>query len=214
VTLNALTFFNYLLRFVVLVSAFVIAFGIPYSRFLLNVYGGSNLTDGSGPSLLRFYCVYLLFLAVNGLTEAFAQATMSIEQLKTYQKRITVFALLYLFVFYVLLRSIGIHGILVANCLNMSARIVTNSYYIYRYFPAHPWTRSCSFSPVFVTCLVACCALCTLTEPWLINGWLHFAVGCALGLLMLTMTWREEREMIHYIYCIVRLTRNNKTKSH
>lgn len=31
----------------------------------------------AGPSLLRWYCVYILTLAVNGITECFSFATMS-----------------------------------------------------------------------------------------------------------------------------------------
>ena len=33
----------------------------------------------SGPMLLRWYCVYVLLLAVNGITECFSFATMSEE---------------------------------------------------------------------------------------------------------------------------------------
>ncbi len=91
--LNALEFYNYLLRFVLITSLLVITFGIPYSRFLLNIYGGSNLSDGPGPLLLRLYCIYILFLAINGITEAFSQATMSIQQLKTYKNLIAIFAI-------------------------------------------------------------------------------------------------------------------------
>jgi hypothetical protein len=61
----------------------VIPDSIPYSQFLLNIYNGSNLSDGLGPTLLHLYCIYLLFLALNGITEAFSQATMSIKQLET-----------------------------------------------------------------------------------------------------------------------------------
>jgi len=31
----------------------------------------------AGPYLLRWYCVYVLLMAVNGITEAFSFATMS-----------------------------------------------------------------------------------------------------------------------------------------
>ncbi|CAF1105457.1 unnamed protein product [Adineta steineri] len=79
IRLNALTFYNYLLRFVIITSLLVITFGIPYSRFLLNLYGGSNLIEGPGPLLLRLYCIYILFLAINGITEAFAQATINLS---------------------------------------------------------------------------------------------------------------------------------------
>ncbi|CAF3633551.1 unnamed protein product, partial [Rotaria sp. Silwood2] len=53
IKLNALTFYNYLLRFVIIISLLVITFGIPYSKVVLYIYGGSTLIQGSGPTLLR-----------------------------------------------------------------------------------------------------------------------------------------------------------------
>ena len=37
-----------------------------------------------GPYLLRWYCVYVLVLAINGITECFSFATMSQEALDRY----------------------------------------------------------------------------------------------------------------------------------
>ena len=187
------------------------AFGIPYSRFFLNLYGGSNLVDDSpGPTLLRLYCVYLLFLAINGISEAFSQATMSIRQLEHYKNFISIFALFYLLIFFVLIRWIGIYGIIVANCVNMSARIAVNSYYIHGYFRAFQWSKAYSFAPSYLFLLSACSLICYFSESWLHNSLLHFGLGVVLGLVMLMVTWREEREMIHYIYCILRLNRGKK----
>jgi len=36
-----------------------------------------TLCAGSGPSLLKFYCLYVLAIAINGITECFVFAAMS-----------------------------------------------------------------------------------------------------------------------------------------
>ncbi len=194
----------------IVLSLLVIAFGIPYSRFVLNLYGGSNLIDGPGVALLQLYCVYILFLAVNGITEAFAQATMSLEELKRYKNLISIFAGIYLALFYFLIKSIGIHGIIIANCLNMLLRITTNASYIYRYFHGIQWSQPFGFSLIYLVSLVGCSAICFYSESWFSHAFFHFSFGAALGLGMLLLTYREEREMIHYIYCMLRLSREKK----
>ncbi|CAF1126454.1 unnamed protein product [Adineta ricciae] len=207
---NAFTFYNYLLRCVIIISFIVIIFGMPYSRFLLNLYGGTALTEGPGPLLLRLYCIYILFLAVNGITEAFSQATMSIEELETYKNRIAMFAIVYLGVFYILIQLLGVHGIIIANCLNMSARIITNSFHIYRYFRGNQWSEPFQFSLHYLFILCFTSFICFYSERWFSNSLLHFGFGSVLGLGILFLTWREEREMIHYINCIRRLNREQK----
>jgi len=213
IMLNAFVFYTHLLRFVIVISLLVITFGIPYSSFLLRIYGGTKLSVPPGPSLLRLYCVYILFLAINGITEAFSQATMSLTQLSYYKRVISYFAMGYLIIFYLLTRIIGIHGIIVANCLNMSARIITNSYYIHRYFRGVQWSNSLRFSPLYLSTCIMIFSICWWSESWLQNPLAHFGLGIGLGLAMLALTWQEEREMIHYLYCILRLTRKKSKQS-
>ncbi|KAG8556725.1 hypothetical protein GDO81_018181 [Engystomops pustulosus] len=69
-----------LLKLVTLIGLVIIAFGYAYSQLALDIYGGSLLSGGSGPVLLRFYCLYVLLLAINGVTECFTFASMSKEE--------------------------------------------------------------------------------------------------------------------------------------
>lgn len=46
-----------LLRTLSLLGAIILVFGFSYSHLLLRLYGGSTLTDGSGPSLMRTHCL-------------------------------------------------------------------------------------------------------------------------------------------------------------
>ncbi len=69
-----------LLKFVLLTALTILSFGHAYSYLALEVYGGHVLSEGGGPTLLRWYCLYVLLLAVNGVTECFVFAAMSQAQ--------------------------------------------------------------------------------------------------------------------------------------
>jgi oligosaccharide translocation protein RFT1 len=79
VVLSATTL-TILLKFVLHVALTILCFGYSYSFLALDIYGGSLLSDGEGPTLLRWYCVYVFMLAVNGVTECFVFAAMSQSQ--------------------------------------------------------------------------------------------------------------------------------------
>jgi len=84
------------------VAVIILVFGYSYSFLLLDIYGGQKLTSGDGISftttaykfvnyhlytghaLLRVYCLYILFLAVNGITEGFMFTMMSQEDVDKY----------------------------------------------------------------------------------------------------------------------------------
>lgn len=150
---------------------------------------------------------------MNGITEAFSQATMSIPQLENYKRLISIFAGIYLLIFYILIKLIGINGVIIANCLNMSLRIATNSVYINRYFHGIDCWKPVTFSSSYLFTLLFSSLICVYSERWFSYSIFHFAFGSVIGLGMLLFTWREEREMIHYIRCILRLQRIKKKTS-
>ncbi len=66
-----------LIKLVLIIALVILSFGYAYSYLALDIYGGSLLSEGDGPTLLRWYCVYVLLLAVNGVTECFMFSAMS-----------------------------------------------------------------------------------------------------------------------------------------
>ncbi|KAK5973340.1 hypothetical protein GCK32_017628 [Trichostrongylus colubriformis] len=68
----------------------VSVFGIPYSPLAVYLYGGHLLYDNGGAVLLSLYCMYLSVLAVNGITECFAMATMNNAQVRFWSVLMTV----------------------------------------------------------------------------------------------------------------------------
>ena len=69
-----------LIKLVLLVALVILCFGYSYSYLALDIYGGRVLSEGGGATLLRWYCVYVLLLAINGVTECFVFAAMSDQQ--------------------------------------------------------------------------------------------------------------------------------------
>ncbi|OXB60687.1 hypothetical protein ASZ78_011527 [Callipepla squamata] len=69
-----------LLKLVLLIGLTITVFGYAFSQLALDIYGGSMLSSGTGPDLLRCYSLYVLFLAVNGVTECFTFALMCKEE--------------------------------------------------------------------------------------------------------------------------------------
>ena len=69
------TYFG-LLRIVINLGIVVLVFGIPYSSIVVKLYGGDVLVENEGHKMLDLYLVYLLVMAINGITECFAFASM------------------------------------------------------------------------------------------------------------------------------------------
>ncbi|CAG2110750.1 unnamed protein product, partial [Medioppia subpectinata] len=67
-------------RLMSLLGLIILTFGFNYSELALLMYGGRQLAAGDGglaTRLLQWHCVYVLFLAVNGMTECFTFAAMN-----------------------------------------------------------------------------------------------------------------------------------------
>ncbi|VDM47859.1 unnamed protein product [Toxocara canis] len=72
---------NGLLHLTTVVGIVVCVFAVPYSPLAVSIYGGDLLSKNSGASILRLYCVYIVVIAINGITECFAMATMNNKQI-------------------------------------------------------------------------------------------------------------------------------------
>lgn len=135
---EALTFssniLGMLLKIVTLIGCIILVFGYANSFLLLYIYGGEILSSGAGPSLLRWYCLYVLVIAVNGTTEGFVFAAMNIAQVDRYNKMMVVFSAVFLAASWYLTKRIGSVGFILANCLNMTARILHSVVFMKNYF--------------------------------------------------------------------------------
>uniref|UniRef100_A0A7E4URV5 Protein RFT1 homolog n=1 Tax=Panagrellus redivivus TaxID=6233 RepID=A0A7E4URV5_PANRE len=121
------------LRIIISVGLTVFVFGLPYSALVIRLYGGQVLVDNQGHQMLMAYLVYLLIMAVNGLTECFAFASMNSSEILFHGYILTGSIILHLILNWALSFWIGAFGFIFANCVNSALRI----YFNYRYISGH-----------------------------------------------------------------------------
>ncbi|EDO41402.1 predicted protein [Nematostella vectensis] len=175
------------LKFAVLVGMTILVFGYAYSYLLLDIYGGSMLSGGEGSSLLRWYCVYVLIIAVNGITECFMFAAMSKQDVDLYNYKMMLFSVIFLFASWYL-TIFGSAGFIMANCLNMLLRIAHSIGFIQHFFKETPNLQPLVGlvpSPMVVAAYFASAVITIASEILLCcdHGWgyriLHIAIGAA-----------------------------------
>eukprot|EP00095_Tigriopus_kingsejongensis_P004286 maker-scaffold722_size106786-snap-gene-0.26 protein:Tk04286 transcript:maker-scaffold722_size106786-snap-gene-0.26-mRNA-1 annotation:"rft1-like protein" len=119
-----------LLRSLILLGLVIVTFGVSYSHLALHIYGGTLLSDGLGPTLLQAHCVYIMFLALNGISECYAFNVMSSESLSKYNYWMAVMSGIFMFLAWGLATTFGPIGFVMANICNFSMRIAHNLYVI------------------------------------------------------------------------------------
>ncbi|XP_071960225.1 man(5)GlcNAc(2)-PP-dolichol translocation protein RFT1-like isoform X2 [Antedon mediterranea] len=196
-----------LLKFVVLVGATILVFGYAYSYLLLDMYGGTLLSSGTGPTLLRFYCMYVLMIAVNGTTECFVFAAMSQGEVDRYNHKMLGFSVVFLTSSYFLTKSVGSVGFILANCLNMLARIIHSIYFISNFYKGSrysPLSGLVPTPPVLVVFTVSglitifseitfCC------NQGIFYRFLHVVIGAVCLLITLITIFLSEKKLISFV---------------
>jgi oligosaccharide translocation protein RFT1 len=119
-----------LLTFVVLVSLVIAVFAQAYAATALHIYGGDVLSSGTGPLLLRVYAVYVVFLALNGVTESFMFAAMTNVEVDRHNLWMVGFSAVFLGAAWQLTALYGSVGFILANCVNMGVRIGRSAFFI------------------------------------------------------------------------------------
>ena len=107
----------------VLLGLVIFTFGFSYSDLLLRIYGGPHLAVDGGTALLRAQCLLICFLAVNGVTECFARSVMTEQEINMFNKKLVFLSCSYLLLTWAMTSSIGVLGLVGANCVNMGIRI-------------------------------------------------------------------------------------------
>ncbi|KAL4239099.1 Oligosaccharide translocation protein rft1 [Mactra antiquata] len=196
-----------LLKMVILIGIIILMFGVPYSYLALDLYGGSLLSSGTGPTLLRWYCLYVLIIAVNGTTECFVFATMSKVQVDRYSKKMVIFSGLFLLSSIVLVNQFGSVGFILANCLNMGARIVHSIYYIHQYFKDSNYSPLHDILPSNTVILVLVISLCITSlsemifccDRGLVYRLLHIVIGGICFIVTMATIYMKETTVIKFI---------------
>uniref|UniRef100_A0A6I8PGT0 Protein RFT1 homolog n=1 Tax=Ornithorhynchus anatinus TaxID=9258 RepID=A0A6I8PGT0_ORNAN len=203
----AATVLESLLKLALLIGLLITVFGYAYSQLALDIYGGPMLSSGSGPTLLRCYCLYVLLLAVNGVTECFTFASMSKEDVDRYNFVMLALSFTFLCFSYFLTHWQGSVGFIFANCFNMGIRITHSIHYIYSYYRESPHRPLVGLllSPWLILAYVISGVLTATSEVFLCckRGWLarllHIAVGVLCLGATLTMIFFRETKLLHFV---------------
>ncbi|XP_055985488.1 protein RFT1 homolog [Sorex fumeus] len=196
-----------LLKLALLTGLTITVFGFAYSQLALDIYGGTMLSSGSGPVLLRTYSLYVLLLAINGVTECFTFAAMSKEEVDRYNGTMLALSCSFLVAAYFLTHWFGSVGFILANCFNMGIRITQSLSFIYRYFrkSSHRPLTSLSLSPALLGVFVLSGGITRVSEVYLCceHGWLARLAHIAVGTLCLAATlgtiFLTETKLIHFL---------------
>ncbi|KAM4650636.1 man(5)GlcNAc(2)-PP-dolichol translocation protein RFT1 [Discoglossus pictus] len=196
-----------LLKLVTVIGLIIVAFGYAYSQLALDIYGGPMLSGGSGPVLLRCYCLYVLLLAINGVTECFTFASMSKEEVDRYNYVMLALSLTFLGLSYYMTLWLGSVGFILANCFSMGLRIAHSLLYIRRYYRGSPYQPLTGLlpSPALLCMLGLSAAITAYSEVILCcdRGWLfrlgHILVGGICLLVTLCAAVLSESKLVNFI---------------
>ncbi|KHN95784.1 oligosaccharide translocation protein RFT1 [Metarhizium album ARSEF 1941] len=128
-----------LLRLYTLLSAVAVGLGPSAAPPLLSVVAGRRWTDNGAGDVLGFYCFYIPFLALNGITESFIASVASETEVQRQSMWMGAFSVAFAVAAFVCMRvfPLGAQGLVLANIINMSCRVVWSWAFIRAYFGRH-----------------------------------------------------------------------------
>ncbi|GMT25889.1 hypothetical protein PFISCL1PPCAC_17186, partial [Pristionchus fissidentatus] len=195
--------FTALMRDLIVCGSVVSVFGVPYSGVAVSIYGGQMLVANGGAALLSTYAVYILIIAINGVTEAFAFATMDVKQIFSHGGFLLLSSIVHLSISYALCLQFGAIGFILANMANMTVRIVYSWRHIRQYLGAKcpsVFDLLPSFSTVIFMGFALMGGLFSLllfgSTLGLSHTLSHLAVGGVLFVMLALHIWQTERPFV------------------
>jgi hypothetical protein len=125
-----------ILRLYAIISLFAVTLGPTLAPLLLSIVAGRKWSETTASKVLATYCYYIPFLAINGVTEGFVAAVATNKEL--YAQSISMSFFFVAFAgsawFFIGQLELGGSGVVLANTVNMTLRIVWNIWFIKRFF--------------------------------------------------------------------------------
>ncbi|GFF58928.1 oligosaccharide translocation protein RFT1 [Aspergillus udagawae] len=106
---------------------------------ILHLLGGTEWSGFEVYHLLSLYCFYIPFLAFNGIAEAFVSSAANGSELRSQAGWMGVFSACFALAAYLFLRigDLGARGLVYANMVNMTVRILWSLNFIRKYMHSH-----------------------------------------------------------------------------
>lgn len=125
-----------ILHLYAIISLFAVTMGPTIAPLLLSIVAGQKWSVTSAASVLSTYCLYIPFLAINGITEAFVAAVATNQQLYAQSVSMGLFFVLFAGCAWLFIGQLelGGNGVVLANTVNMGLRIIWNTYFIKGFF--------------------------------------------------------------------------------
>jgi oligosaccharide translocation protein RFT1 len=212
--------FRTLFKVVIYVGIYFVAFGPNYSFILLHLLYGSTYSYSAATTVLSWYCLYVLFMGVNGITEAFAHAVADKKQIQRFNFLMLLFSIVYVSASISLIKYMETSGLVVANCINMGMRIIFSVKFIRAFFAKHQVTLSDLLPPtsVLITFTLASIVtyfseqqLCNQNQasPSLYKCSSHIGIGAVNFLFTIGAVYKLERA---FLRDLTHLWRNKDVK--
>jgi oligosaccharide translocation protein RFT1 len=134
-----------ILRLYGIIALVACTIGPTFSPLLLRLVAGPRWATPQASDVLVSYCYYIPLLAINGVTEAFVAATASERVLYLQSAMMGVWFICFGGATYYFMRvmEVGAVGLVWANCLNMTLRILFNFNFVLEEFWARKTVSTC-----------------------------------------------------------------------
>lgn len=198
-----------LVRGVTLLGAMIFVFGFNFAQLALLIYAGRDFALGSGAFvLLRWQTLYILIIAINGVTESFTLACMNQSQLDSFNKILVALSVLLTSSTLLLTPHFSSLGFTMANSLNMFCRILHSIHFISKSLQSSPASGSSVGSlfpdPVLIIFLIPVFLVLRASEEMFCcssyaGTSFHVLIGGCLFLSFLYLVNTRERDLVQYL---------------
>lgn len=197
-----------LVKAVAVLGLLAVSFGPAYSHAFIKLAYASKWSNSAAPQVLSAYMVYVLLVAVNGITEAFVHATQSRQDLRRSNFLLVGFTTAHIALSFGLVARFGTVGLVLADAANMLLRISYSLRQIAVFFRG---VRGFSVLGVLprVATVVSCAAASLLvhaSEACIYNGSIlggfgpraaaHVSVGASCLAVLLVRIYSTERAAV------------------
>lgn len=193
-------------RFYIYLSVLILIFGPINSSFMLQFLIGSKWSTTSVLDTIRVYCVYLPFLAMNGIFEAFFQSVASGDQILHHSYLMMLFSGIFLASSWLFIEhfDLSINGLIISNIINMTLRLTYCARFISKFYK-DLFPDSSSFFLSFHNFRgVALLSLVVWIIDWWIIGFVknfhQFFLNVALASFLLTVILVKERNSLKQLF--------------
>lgn len=194
-----------LLHIVILVGIVIFIFAIPYSSLAVKIYGGTVLISNSGANILRLYSFYIIIIAINGIIECFAMATMNEKELLSHGWFLFFSSPIHIFLSFIFSYAISAYGLILANIITMLMRIAYSWRHIRRF--SRGQISFLKSLPNFPTILILFFCLMVTSLSFLIFGEVdgimhsaaHVTVGCSLFIFIINHIYQNDLHVAKFL---------------